>query len=91
MEIPMEIGILVLMAVISAALLFAIAAPERILPDVPNKKKKKVGSSYWGVYKDRDPEKSVGEIEVKPLAGTQRTVYGANSYAKGKGVSRRGA
>lgn len=73
---------------ISVLLLLAIAMPERLLPDVPNKRKKTVGSSHWGVYQDSDATKSIGEVEVKPLATIQRTVYGANSYAKGKGVKR---
>ncbi|MBX9671190.1 MAG: hypothetical protein K2X93_26620 [Candidatus Obscuribacterales bacterium] len=74
--------------VVSVLLLLAIAMPERLLPDVPNKKKKTVGSSHWGVYSDSDATQSVGEVEVKPLASTQRTVYGATTYAKGKGVKR---
>lgn len=87
----MDIVFLIVVIVISTVLLLAIAMPERLLPNVPNKKKKTVASSYWGVYEEADPTQSVGEIEVKPLASTLRTCYGANSYAKGKGVSRRGA
>lgn len=87
----MDIVFLIVVILVSAALLLAIAMPERLLPDVPNKKKKIVTSAHWGVYEDADPTQSVGEIEVKPLASTLRTCYGATSYAKGKGVSRRGA
>ncbi len=81
----------VIMVILSILLLIGIAVPERILPNVPNKKKKRVGSSYWGVYEEADPLKSVGEIEVKPLSGEQKTVYGATTYVQGRGVSRRGA
>ncbi|MBX3072534.1 hypothetical protein KF707_01750 [Candidatus Obscuribacterales bacterium] len=87
----MDIGFLIVAVVVSTVLLLAIAMPERLLPDAPNKKKKMVSSSYWGCYEEADPTQSVGEIEVKPLASTLRTCYGANSYSKGKGVSRRGA
>lgn len=87
----MDIVFLVVVVTISLVLLLAIAMPERLLPDAPSKKKKTVGSSYWGCYEESDPTKSVGEVEVKPLASTLRTCYGANSYSKGKGVSRRGA
>lgn len=87
----MDIGFLIVAVVVSTVLLLAIAMPERLLPNAPNKKKKTVSSSHWGCYENSDPTASVGEIEVKPLASTLRTCYGANSYAKGKGVSRRGA
>ncbi|MDZ4832791.1 MAG: hypothetical protein SGJ27_03220 [Candidatus Melainabacteria bacterium] len=87
----MDIAFLTVVVIISTVLLLAIAMPERLLPNAPSKKKKTVGSSHWGCYEEADPTKIVGEIEVKPLASTLRTCYGANSYAKGKGVSRRGA
>jgi len=87
----MDIVFLAIVIIVSAALLLAIAMPERLLPDAPSKKKKIVTSSHWGVYEDADPLQTVGEIEVKPLASTLRTCYGATSYSKGKGVSRRGA
>jgi hypothetical protein len=53
--------------------------------------KKKVGSSYWGVYKEADPTQYFGEVECAPLCDKQKTVYGALQYSQGKGVSRRGA
>ena len=87
----MDIGFLIVVVIISTILLLAVAMPERLLPNAPSKKKKTVGSSYWGCYEDADPTKSIGEVEVKPLASTLRTCYGANSYQKGKGVSRKGA
>ncbi len=87
----MDTLFLIIAIVVSVLLLLAIAMPERLLPEPPSKKKKTVGSSHWGVYPDSDATQSVGEVEVKPLAGTQKTVYGANSYSKGKGVSRKGA
>ncbi len=76
---------------VGLGLLLAIAFPDRFIPDHPMKKKRKVGSSYWGVYQDGNPLKSVGDIEVAPLTDKQITNYGAFSYAAGKGVSRRGA
>lgn len=87
----MDTLFIIIMVILSGILLVGIAVPEKILPSVPNKKKKKVGSSYWGVYEEADPTQSVGEIEVQPLAGKQKTVYGATTYALGRGVSRRGA
>lgn len=84
----MDIGFLIVAIVVSTVLLLAIAMPERLLPDAPSKKKKMVSSSSWGCYEESDPTLSVGEIEVRPLASSLRSVYGANSYAKGKGVKR---
>jgi hypothetical protein len=84
----MDIVFLIIVVIVSSILLLAIAMPERLLPDTPSKKKKQIGSSSWGCYEDVDPTVSVGNVEVKPLASTLRTCYGANSYAKGKGVKR---
>ncbi len=77
--------------IVVLALVGMIAFPEKLCPQHPLMKKKSVGSSYWGVYEDADPEKSVGNVDVEPLAGKYSSVYGAASYAAGKGVSRRGA
>jgi len=88
----MDIAFLVVVVIVSSVLLLAIAMPERLLPNAPSKKKKLIGSASWGCYEDADPlMKSVGEIEVKPLASSLRTNYGANSYELGRGVSRKGA
>ncbi len=72
-------------------LLVMIATPEKFIPDHPLGKKKKLGSNSWGVYNDADPETSVGTIECTPLVGKQKSVYGANAYAMGRPVSRKGA
>ena len=77
--------------IVVAALVFMIGFPEKLIPDHPLVKKKTVSSNYWGVYEDADPATSVGDIDVEPLAGKHKSVYGAASYAQGKGVSRRGA
>jgi len=87
----MDAAFLVVSGLVAAFLVAVIAFPEKICPVHPMVKKKKVGSSYWGVYPDADPEKSVGSVEVEPLVGKHKSVYGAVSYAQGKGVSRRGA
>lgn len=77
--------------IVVVALVVMIAFPEKLCPKHPLCKKKTVGSSYWGVYDEADPEKSVGSVDVEPLAGKYSSVYGAASYSQGKGVSRRGA
>lgn len=87
----MDTAFLFFSGLVAFGLVFAIAFPDRICPDHPNRKKKKVGSSYWGVYKDADPAQSFGEVECAPLCDKQKTVYGAFQYSQGKGVSRRGA
>lgn len=87
----MDIAFLVVSGLVAVFFVAVIACPEKICPDHPMVKKKRVGSSYWGVYENADPEKSVGSVEVEPLVGKHKSVYGAASYAQGKGVSRRGA
>ena len=72
-------------------LVLMIAMLEKFVPDHPLGKKKKLGSNSWGVYNDADPETSVGTIECTPLVGKQKSVYGANAYASGRPVSRKGA
>lgn len=76
--------------IVVLALVFMIAFPEKLIPNHPLAKKKTVSSNYWGVYEDADPETSVGDVDVEPLAGKHKSVYGAITYTQGKGVSRRG-
>lgn len=87
MDIIFYLGCLIVVI----GLIAMIAVPEKIIPNHPLAKKKAVTSNYWGVYDDADPESSVGEVEVEPLAGKHKNTYGAISYSQGKGVSRRGA
>jgi len=68
-----------------------IAMPEKFIPDHPLGKKKKVGSSSWGVYNGADPETIVGTVEVTPLVGKHKSIYGASAYNSGRPVSRKGA
>lgn len=87
----MDFTFLFFSGIVAVGLLLAIAFPERFIPDHPNAKKRKVGSSYWGVYEGADPLQSHGEVEVQPLTDKEKTNYGAFAYGSGKPVSRRGA
>ena len=69
-------------------LLLAVAFPERLLPRLPSKKKK-LGSSYWGVYEGvKTEELSEGIIEAPdPGRAGRRVIAGSTMYAQGRGVS----
>ncbi|HEY9791483.1 MAG TPA: hypothetical protein V6D22_13865 [Candidatus Obscuribacterales bacterium] len=71
-------------------LLLSIAFPERFIPEL-KLKRKKVGSSYWGVYEGRAvtdaPEETT--IDVPKPARFRKVVAGSSQYSNGKGLSLR--
>ncbi len=77
-------------AVVAIFLLLTIAFPQLLVPNTG--KKKKVGSSYWGVYGDApniDTPDESASIEVPRPARKAHPVYGSSMYASGKGTSLR--
>jgi hypothetical protein len=71
-------------------LLLSIAFPERFIPEF-KAKKKKVGSSYWGVYEGTETTDSPDEttIEVPKPARLRKIIAGSSQYSNGKGLSLR--
>lgn len=73
---------------LAAVMLAFIAFPQFFIPD-SNGKRKKVGSSYWGLYEDESPVESADEksIEVPKPARKFHPIAGSSQYASGKGTS----
>lgn len=74
--------------VLGASILLHIAFPNLILPE-EKPKKKRVGSTYWGVYDSvvTDEPEEMKTIEVPKAARKERVVAGSSMYAAGRGTS----
>jgi len=72
-------------------LILLVAEPHRLLGE-PKYKSKKVGSTYWGIYKGQVEEvaEDAKTIELKQPGRKERTVYGSSTYALGRGVNMSG-
>jgi hypothetical protein len=68
-------------------LLLIVAEPYRFFPE-EKPEKKKVGSTYWGVYEGASFEEAESEktIVIEKSKRKERTVYGSRAYAAGRGV-----
>jgi hypothetical protein len=73
-------------AIAIGTLLF-IAEPYRFMPE-ETEKKKRVGSTYWGIYEGApivEPE-AMRTIEVRRSTRKERIIAGSQTYSAGKGV-----
>ena len=77
--------------VISIAILLFVAEPYRFMPE-PEEKKKKVGSTYWGIYEGTpiDEPESMRTIEVRRSTRKEIYIAGSGTYAAGRGVKMSG-
>lgn len=73
---------------LAIAILLVIAFPERFLP-ASKKKKKKVGSTYWGAYEGQATENTEEEktIQVEHPARKEKVIGGSYLYNAGRGTS----
>jgi hypothetical protein len=73
---------------IAIAILLVVAFPDRFLPSKP-KKKKKVGSTYWGAYEGAPPDEPEEEktIQVEHPARKEKVIGGSYMYHIGRGTS----
>ena len=77
--------------VIALTALLFVAEPHRLLPEQEHKKKR-VGSTYWGVYEGAaivEPE-SMRTIEVVRSTRKMKFIAGSQTYAAGRGVKMSG-
>jgi len=76
---------------IAIILLVAIAEPLRFLPEF-ERKKKHVGSTYWGIYEGAQTEEpeSMRTVELLQVARKERYIAGSSTYAQGRGVNMSG-
>jgi hypothetical protein len=74
---------------LALVLLASIAYPQLFIPE--NKRKKKVGSAYWGVYAGSELTDAPSETKIEcPRPARKRIpVAGSSMYANGGGTSRR--
>ena len=76
----------VCIAIAIGTLLF-VAEPYRFMPE-ESEKKKKVGSTYWGIYEGTpivEPE-AMRTIEVRRSTRKEKYIAGSATYAAGRGV-----
>ena len=73
---------------LAVLMLAVIAFPKYFVPSAEGKKKK-VGSSYWGVYEGESLEDAPdeGRVECPRPARKWHVVAGSSQYASGKGTS----
>ena len=73
--------------IIALGTLAFVAEPYRFMPE-EEEKKKKVGSTYWGIYEGVpivEPE-AMRTIEVRRSTRKEKNIAGSATYAAGKGV-----
>jgi hypothetical protein len=73
--------------IVAFGILLLVAEPYRFMPEF-KKKKKMVGSTYWGIYEGAASEEpaAMRQIEVIPSKTKHKLVVGSATYAAGKGV-----
>jgi hypothetical protein len=77
-------------AMMALMLLVAIAEPLRFLPEF-EQRKKRVGSTYWGIYEGASIEDDATHtVELHKVARKERYIAGSSTYAQGKGVNMSG-
>ncbi|HEY9772561.1 MAG TPA: hypothetical protein V6C81_01995 [Planktothrix sp.] len=78
-------------AIIAAFLLVFIAEPQRFMPEY-EPKKKKVGSTYWGIYEGNEVEEpeELRTVELQKVARPNQYAAGSTTYALGRGVNMSG-
>ncbi len=83
----MDVAFYVVAGVVAFAILLLVAEPYRFMPEF-KRKKKMVGSTYWGIYEGTATEDAVNmqKIEVQPSKRKFKLVVGSATYAAGKGV-----
>lgn len=72
---------------IGIGILLFVAEPYRFMPE-ETEKKKRVGSTYWGIYEGApivEPE-AMRTIEVRRTTRKDRSIVGSQTYSAGKGV-----
>lgn len=71
---------------IALAVLLVIAFPERLLPNIAQKKKR-IGITHWGFYTGTEDCRADETMLVEAaLPGRERVIAGSSMYAKGQGV-----
>ncbi len=73
---------------IAASVLLMMAFPRRVA-ELIQKKSRKVGCTYWGVYEGAATEETDTEklIEIKEPSAKERITAGSTMYALGRGTS----
>jgi hypothetical protein len=75
----------------AVVVLLYMAFPQTLTPE-GKRRKKTVGSTYWGVYEGQPTEdlESEKKIELAVPTAKERVIAGSATYGKGRGVSMRG-
>lgn len=70
-------------------ILLAVAFPDRFIPFINERRKKKFGSTYWGHYEGTSDDDSANadKVEVDLPARKERVIAGSSMYAAGRGIS----
>ena len=77
----------VVAGIVACGILLLVAEPYRFIPEF-KKKKKMVGSTYWGMYEGAAAEEpaTMRQIEIAPSKRKHKLVVGSATYAAGRGV-----
>jgi len=78
-----------ILGISSAVIVLLYMAFPQVLTPEGKRRKKTVGSTYWGVYEGQPTEdlESEKNIELKVPSGKERVVAGSATYSKGRGMS----
>ncbi|CAN5676589.1 hypothetical protein BH10CYA1_BH10CYA1_55350 [soil metagenome] len=87
----MDIFLFFLVGIVAFTLLMVVAEPYRFIPESKGAKKK-VGSTYWGIYEGCAIESPIEQrtIEIRKPTRKEKNIAGSTTYEAGRGVNMSG-
>jgi len=87
----MDIFLFFFVGIVAFTLLMVVAEPHRFIPESKGVKKK-VGSTYWGIYEGCAIEAPVEQrtIEIRKPTRKEKIIAGSTTYEAGRGVNMSG-
>lgn len=87
----MDVILFLFVGAVAFTLLMVVAEPHRFLPESKGVKKK-VGSSYWGIYEGCAIQSPAEQCTIEIKKPTRKEIYiaGSTTYAAGRGVNMSG-
>ncbi|MBI2810497.1 MAG: hypothetical protein HYX67_06700 [Candidatus Melainabacteria bacterium] len=87
----MDVILFLFVGIVAFTLLMVVAEPHRFIPESKGPKKK-VGSTYWGIYEGCPIESPVElrTIEIKKPTRKEKYIAGSTTYEAGRGVNMSG-
>jgi hypothetical protein len=87
----MDVILFLFVGIAAFFLLMFVAEPHRFIPESTGVKKK-VGSTYWGIYEGCPVEAPVEQrtIEIRKPTRKEKNIAGSTTYEAGRGVNMSG-